>query len=485
MDMGGKVIIMGDEPAYIDAVSYDGEFALSRGSVHIPYDEKSLVDAIRECSLERVEITDSENRALREVFVQAKHDFDGGDAFVVLNTDLENNKYDVKIRFKTETPRFVEIWDFATGERYSADARAYFEDGFTVINTDLLAGESQCYVLRSEKDESIADEPCLEDHSTTPIYNALDVAYDEPNVCVLDFANWRWEDGEWSSEKREIIQIDRKIRDELKIMRRCEGMLQPWYIKKYDLDTKFKSVEIKFEFDIESLPEGGVTLVGERPERNEFYVNGIKLNCPNTKDFWIDVAFKKFPVPEGILKLGRNEITVKTLYKWSTHLEAVYLIGEFGVRTGHKISTIINKRPDKLKMASYAEQDMPFYSGNVTFKLPYKEYHEYADFAEDDRIFLSARYFGAAVRVTDGADLDEIIAWEPYEIDVTEAVRAQRDLEITLLGTRKNTFGPLHTRECVVHRCGHGSFTTSGEDWIDEYNLIEDGLREIRFTVKK
>ena len=136
-------------------------------------------------------------------------------------------------------------------------------------------------------------------------------------------------------------------------------------------------------------------------------------------------------------------------------------------------------------MASYAEQDMPFYSGNVTFKLPYKEYREYADFAEDERLFLSARFFGAAVRVTDGADLDEIIAWEPYEIDVTEAVRAQRDLEINLLGTRKNTFGPLHTRECVVHRCGHGSFTTEGEDWVDEYNLHPDGLREIRFIAKK
>ena len=485
MDMGGKVIIMGDEPAYIDAVPYDGEFVLSKGGVRVPYDEKSLVDAVRECSSEYIEITDSENNTLREIFMQAKHDFDDGDAFVVLNTDLENNKYGVKIRFKTDEPRFVEVWDFTTGERYAADERARFEDGFIVIDTNLWAGEVQCYILRSEKDDSIASETCLEDYSTTPMYPALDVTYDEPNVCVLDFADWRWEDGEWSSEKREIIQIDRKIRDELKIMRRCEGMLQPWYIKKYDLDTKFKNVEIKFEFNVESLPEGEVILVGERPELNEFFVNGVKLECPNAKDFWIDIAFKKFPIPEGILKLGKNEITVRTLYKWSTHLEAVYLIGEFGVHAGHKISTIVGKRPDKLEMVSYAEQNMPFYSGNVTYKLPYKEYRECASFAEDERLFLSAKYFGAAVRVTDGVGLDEIIAWEPYEVDVTEAVMAKRDLEITVLGTRKNTFGPLHTRECVVHRCGHGSFTTEGDDWVDEYNLLPDGLREIRFTVKK
>lgn len=485
MNLGGKVIIMGEAPQYVDAIPYDGEFALSDGAIKIPYEEKALVKAIRSQSDELVEITDGNGNEMHEILVQAKHDFDGGDAFVVLNSDLEKNKCGVCIKFKTEVPKFVEVWDFTTGNRYGADERTRFADGNTVIEADLLAGETRCYVLRSEKDVSLAEKPRLASLSTASLVDPLDVTYDEPNVCVLDFANWRWEDGEWSAEKQEILKIDRKIRDELKIMRRCEGMLQPWYIKKYGLDTEFKRIELQYSFDIERLPEETITLVGERPEFNEYFVNGVKLECPNTADFWIDISFKKLPIPNGVLKTGTNTVTVKTLYKWSTHLESVYLIGEFGVKAGLMTSTIVATRPHTLSMTSYAEQNMPFYSGNVTFKLPYEKYCRCVSFSDGERVFLSTKSLGAAVRVTDGAGLDEILAWEPYEADVTETVRAKRDLSVTVFGTRKNTFGPLHTKECVVHRCGHGSFTTEGDDWLDEYNLLEDGLREIRFTVKK
>ena len=485
MDMGGKVIIMGDEPKYIDAIPYDGDFALKFGAVCIDYDEKSLVDAIRECSGEYISVVDDEDNPISDILVQAKHDFDGGDAFVVLNSDLENNKYSANIVFYTQDERFVEIWDFATGKRYNLTSGVSFDEGYTVINTDLLAGETQCYVLRREKDESIENEPLLDECSSNPICCELEAYYDEPNVCVLDFAKWRWEDGEWSESSEEILKIDGGIRKELKIMHRCEAMLQPWYIKKYGLDTEFKNIEIKFELDIDSIPDSNITLVGERPELNEYYVNGIRLDCPNTKDFWIDIAFKKMPIPKNALKLGKNEITVKTLYKWSTHLESLYIIGEFGVIAGVKGSTITKARPDMLAMRSYAEQYMPFYSGNVSFKLPYEKYMDIAEFEDGEKIFLKVKFLGSAVRVTDGGSIDEIIAWEPYDVDVTEAVLSKRDLEITVLGTRKNTFGPLHTKECVVHRCGHGSFTTTGDDWVDEYNLLPDGLREIRFIVKK
>ncbi len=485
MDMGGKVIIMGEEPKYIDAIPYDGEFVLSKGATAIPYVENALVEAVRDYSEEYISIVDYDDNPMPEIMVQAKHDFDGGDAFVVLNSDLENNKYGVNVIMWTGEKPFVEIWDFATGNRYSADDRAYFDEGFLVLDIDMLwAGETQCYVLRKEKDESLEKEPRLEDRSTAPMYDDLEVTFDEPNVCVLDFAKWRWEDGEWSDEKREIIQIDRKIRDELKIMRRCEAMLQPWYVKKHGLDTEFKNVELKFEFDIDSLPEN-VTLVGERPEFNQYFVNGVRVECPDTKDFWIDIAFKKLPIPDGVLKLGKNEVTVKTFYKFSTHLEALYLVGDFGVRAELKNSVLKGKMPRKLAMESLAKQDLPFYSGNITYKLPFEVYKNNVDLLEGERLFLSVRFFGAAVRVTDGDKLDEIIAWEPYEVDVTDAVLAERDLAITLLGTRKNTFGPLHVVPCVVHRCGHGSFTTEGDQWTDEYNLLEDGLREIRFTVKK
>ena len=136
-------------------------------------------------------------------------------------------------------------------------------------------------------------------------------------------------------------------------------------------------------------------------------------------------------------------------------------------------------------MKSFKEQNLPFYSGNVTYMLPFEKYKHEAELNDGERLFLSARFYGATVRVSDGDSLDEIIAWEPYEVEITDAAKRKKDLFITVLGTRKNTFGPLHVLPCVVHRCGHGSFTTSGDEWTDDYNLISDGLREIRFDIKK
>ena len=485
MDMGGKVIIMGEEPKYIDAVAYDGEFALAIGALHIDYDEKSLVDAIRSTSCEYVDVLNADGETLKDVFVQSKHDFDGDDAFVVLNTDLDNAKYGISIAFKTESPRNVEIWDFATGEQYCADRRAHFENGCTVIETDLLAGETQCYVLRKKKDESLSIEQVLEDIEIIPTYDALEYTLDEKNVCVLDFAHWKREGEEWSEEKKEILQIDRLIRNEHKFMRRCEGMLQPWFVKKHMLDTVAEEIEIKFDFIIEKMPEGEIILACERPELNEYYVNGVKLSCPDENDFWIDICFKKLPIPKSALKIGENCVVVKTLYKFSSHLESVYLVGDFGVVAGHKTSQITDPLPQKLDFKSFKNQGLPFYSGNVTFKLSADEIKKKVSVSRGDRVFLSAKFHGAAVRVTSEVGIDEIIAWEPYDCDVTEAVLCEKDIYVTLLGTRKNTFGPLHVVPCVVHRCGHGSFTTEGDDWTDEYNLIEDGLREIRFTIKR
>ena len=362
MDEGGKVIIMGDEPKYIDAVLITGEFVLSNGALSIPYDEKALVEAIRLTSNEYISVTDCENSPNSEILVQAKHDFDGGDAFVILNSDLENAKQGIKVRFKTNSPRFAEIWDFATGDRWRVDENVSFEDGFTVISTDLLAGETKCFVLKDDKDATIAELPKLCEISSSTYSNELEYELDEPNVCVLDFAKWRWEDGEWSEEAEEILKIDSFIRKDLKIMHRCEAMLQPWYIKKYGLDTEFKNIEIQYEFDIEEMPDHQITLVCERPEYNEYSINGVKLECHNIKDFWIDIAFKKMPIPKEALRIGKNTVTVKTLYKWSTHLESLYLVGDFGVVAGVKKSVLTKSLPEIMQMTSYAEQSMPFYS---------------------------------------------------------------------------------------------------------------------------
>lgn len=482
--LGGRVIIIGETPKYCDAIRFSDEFPLLSASVQIDFDESTIVSEIRRASEEFISVTDDKGNVLKDVFIQSKHDFDGGDAFVVLNTDLDCCKNNTVISVKTDKRVHVEKWNFENGERYNADSRSNYCNGYTVIKTNLLPGGTECYVFKDDADHCLIEELNYSEVSSHIMNGSFEYELDEPNVCVLDFAKWRWCDGDWNDDKQEVLKIDKDIRKELKIMQRCEAMLQPWYIKKHGLDTEFKQVELKFEFDVENVPEKDIILVGERPEYNEYYINGEKLSCPDENDFWIDICFKKMPIAKELLRIGKNEVTVRTLYKFSTHLESVYLLGDFGVIADNKGSIITDPASTTIGYGCYSEYRMPFYTGNVTYKVS-ADMLANIGLGDGEKAFVTAKFYGAAVRISDKELLDEIIAWEPYEADVTDAIKANKDLFVTVLGTRKNTFGPLHTVPCVVHRCGHGSFTTTENEWTDEYNLIDDGLREIKITVKK
>ena len=70
----------------------------------------------------------------------------------------------------------------------------------------------------------------------------------------------------------------------------------------------------------------------------------------------------------------------------------------------------------------------------------------------------------------------------PYKADVTDAVRGGKTLRVTLVGTRRNLFGPLHYAPRFYKGCGPERFTTKGANWTDNYALIDSGLHGITLT---
>jgi hypothetical protein len=77
-----------------------------------------------------------------------------------------------------------------------------------------------------------------------------------------------------------------------------------------------------------------------------------------------------------------------------------------------------------------------------------------------------------------------VLGWEPYEADVTEAYRAGAPIDVTVVGTRRNVFGPLHQTTKIAPACGPGNFVTGGAAWCDTYSLIDSGLRGIVLKAK-
>ena len=490
LEAGGKVIFSGEIPSYVDAVDSDEPKILSEhhNSEVVAFEEKALVNAVRTASAYYAQSSGG-----GKIFLQTRYDAQNELLYTALiNTDRENAIHDVKLSFYdqdgvygwTEDSVHAESWDLASGRRFEQEIT--FENGVPVITFDIEAAGDKVFVLSKETDCS------LEKPETAVLTKAFSFAadtefeydLDEMNVCVLDYAKWKFGDGDWQAEE-EVLKVDAKVRDAAGIEHRSGGMLQPWYAKKYCNDA-YGEIEMEYEFYADILPEGEVFLCGERPEFCQFYLNDTKLECKNPDDFWIDTCFRKMEIPAGLIQKGRNTVTYKTLFRRTTNIESVYLIGDFGVRLDGRRKTI-DRRAEKIGFKNLCEYNMPFYTGCVTYKIP----NPWIAVPEDaNKILLKIDgYRGSLVKVAPiGAKQscrEEIAAWDPYEADITEWVKAGFDIGVTLVCSRRNVFGPLHLIPAEHGLYGPDHFTLSGEHWSDEYAFINSSIYGISIKAFK
>ncbi|MBE6675815.1 MAG: hypothetical protein E7594_03125 [Ruminococcaceae bacterium] len=480
-DAGGEVIFAGDVPAYVDAVASDAPAALAACCKQVGFDESEIVEAIRATSECYASVTDADGKTEKAVFVQVRCDVDGegGMAAVLLNTDRQNARKDLVLRVAVPAGMSVEEWDLESGKRYNT--KVNWKDGIAEIGFDLDAAGTRCFVLTAQREQ-------LPVQSAYAVKQALEITeaefapiLDEQNVCVLDYCRWRWADGEWS-ESAEALRIDQKVRDAVGIERRGGEMLQPWFAKLHH-KQKYGEIELEYEFYIDQMPAGQVVLAGERPETNAYSINGVALENKDINDFWVDDCFKKMYIPEGALKLGRNVVTIKVNFMRTTNIEAIYLVGDFGVALSETNTRTLVASPERVGLGNYANYALPFYTGSMTYRI-LPEMYAGLEIGEGDRVMISAKFTGGCFKVITEDGAVQVCGWDPWQIDVTEAVKAGQSIDLCVVGTRKNVFGPLHQLPAIAGACGPGNFVTGGPAWTDEYVLIDSGAQRIQFTVE-
>ncbi|MBR3685889.1 MAG: hypothetical protein IKL66_00215 [Clostridia bacterium] len=485
MEQGGKVIFAGDVPAYVDAVASDEPEKLANcvGAIKVGFDEQEIVTAVRANSLACINVTNVDGNTERSVFAQVRKGFgEDGYAVVVLNTDRESPKEKLTLALSVPKNYYVEEWDLETGERFDASIASKYDGGEISVYFDLEAAGTKCFVFTPEK-EDLKALNAWDTVAEATITGDFEYIADEPNVCVLDWVKWRWKDGEWHSET-EVLRADREIRSDIGIEWRGGEMIQPWYAKLNDT-KKYGELQLEYEFYVDTLPDGEMFLAGERPEFNFYKINGVSPKNEDINDFWIDDCFKRMVIPEGTLKIGKNTVTVDVAFMRTTNVEALYLVGDFGVKTeGRKRSLTVS--PKLIGCENYASYDMPFYTGSITYHLTAEHYADVlgADGNEADRIVISPEHFtGSCVKVT-ALGKTTVLGWDPYEADVTEAYRTGAPIDVTVVGTRRNLFGPLHQYPAIVGAYGPGNFVTDGDAWTDDYSLIDSGLTGIVFKAQ-
>ncbi len=533
-DAGGQVIFAGETPGYVDAVLSAEAGALAEACVQVPFARDALVKAARDAVRADVVVRDAQTgEPLAEIYTQVRRDNDL--TYVILmNMDRTEWKRGVRVWLPSHSGE-VEEWLCVTGERKRvpsargsgrtgsggqsnggsdkgnsvAELVANAADGRTIadVNADFAdepAGYSffvdfppsgeHVYVLKDRGEDDASESAggvtlsCVQryaDESSIELSGTYAYRLDEQNVLMLDQVKYRLDGGEWLGPL-EILKADRVLRERLGLPYRSGEMIQPWYREKYmgqTLEETFP-LELAFDFQVDELPQTAVYLAVERPERLQVALNGSPLSASAPQGWWVDPCFVKLAIPVGSLRKGMNRLVVQLDFHSGFDLEAMYLLGDFGV-TFREGVTVMDQLPDRLTAGDITSQGLPFYGGTVTYRIDAAQAAaglRQLGRQTGNKIVLSLASFEAGtVRMRAGAE-EAHIPWSPYEMEIGDQASS---LEIDLVLTRRNTFGPLHQWPLHAESYGPLNWVTEGNAFKTDYVLLPSGMLEAPKLVLK
>ena len=437
---GGRVIVCGEPPKYRDCLPFRWQLPCTR----IPADADSLRAALAPYAVD----LGGEERVLCQQF-----DRDGTTYFVLTNDDREQ-----AVRTTLRTPKPGVVTRFRP-EDGTLETLGTFDHGVELPVELPPCGLMLLTVGRAFDGASPAEKPAFTE--ALRLSGPVRFELDEPNVCVLDRAAVSVDGGAFS-EPMEILRADRFLRDAFGLPHRGGEMLQPWFVRQQKVEPRGRAV-LRFDFRADAIPAEGVTLVLESPESWDVRVNGVSAAYIPNDFYWADACMKAIRLPASLLRIGENVIETETGFSAVSNCEAMYLLGAFGVRLDGPERTLV-PMPETVEFGDIVPQGFPFYSGRFTYLCP----------ADGVRAVRLDRLPCPCARV-DGNGRTAMIAWQPYEADVS-GMTENGLLRLTAVGSRRNTFGPLHVLPVVEPFVGPESFESSGAHFTEDYSLIPFGL---------
>lgn len=313
----------------------------------------------------------------------------------------------------------------------------------------------------------------------------------DDNALTLDYCDI-WIDGELEAEHEHISVVQE----------RCLNRGKP--------------VALKLRFQVQVAedwaPQGPLYLVMEQPQQSRVQINGqpvAQRDCGPYRD----TSFRKIDIT-GLLGSGANEIVLETAFSqrpevyenlrkarafeaeknkltYDSEIEAIYLVGRFGVRTPgafeplprhamrYRGPFVISPMPTEVDPTDLTPQGLPFFNGTVrlTKRVTLKA-DEIAD-----RSFSLDDIQGHIVQLQVNGQPAARWFWRPYEADLAGMlVPGENAFELLLTGGLRNLLGPHHLKEGESYAVAPPSFYKEPSvfgcaPWDDDYCFVEFGVR--------
>jgi hypothetical protein len=453
---GGKVILMGESPSFLDGKPADLRRLMELpGLIRLDTDT-ALAQYLLKPADGPFEFSCSGDGS--SVFLNVRKTSTGWHIFA-FNMDREKCR-DGGIAVPGDFGAAIFVGETGEERPYPAEG----VNGKTLVRFKLEPGASVMIGLKKEKAPlpAVTSGPCR----IISAAGEFNLKRKNPNALVLDTARFRKADGPWSPPYP-ILAIQHLLLDE-----NYEG----------EVSLAF-SIRCECEFD-------GPGLALEEPGQIQGEFNGVKINMEPTNYYWckcFEIVSLPAPLRQGdnILVLTRNFVSPakpKTNYSalyqnlGGVELESVYLLGDFTVYgVPEKTSTgCVRLSPlftlEKEKKSGGAELvsgGYPFYAGTMELSRNLNLTEAPRGHAE---IYLEG-FHGCTASVNINGKTAGLIAWPPYKADVTGLFRqGENRVIIEITNTLRNLLGPYHRPEGEPGHCW-GNYSSPDGPWMGDFEF--------------
>lgn len=455
---GGLLVFLGDAPKYENAISSARGELLWSSSIRTDLTRESVLKVLEPVRV--VDIRGEDGGRTDDLIHQLRKDGEDRWLFVARDQLPYENDAPVarKIRISMDGNWYITLYDTQSGKTYRVDAT--HRNGKTVFDRTIYDLDSLLLRYTPEAVEADEEPRFATKGKRLAIPKLVSYSLDEPNVYLMDKAEYAVDDGEWQPEQ-ELLDADNDMRLTLGWPIRNTHVVQPWVIHEPVPEHK---AHLRFRV-LCDREIADVKMAMEDAELAYVVVNGVAVKF-DTDGWFTDKAIHTFPI--GALKAGENIIEVTIPFGKRTNTEWCYLLGDFGVRVCGEYRCITG-REQKLGFDNVVHQGLAHYGGNITYEVPVTTN------GGDVRIGVP-HYSGAGVRVElDGKK--QYILYSPYTSVFQNVVPGEHTVKLTLLGNRFNCFGPVHLADPKHRWLGNVSWRTLGDRWTESYRLKPLGIR--------
>ncbi len=457
---GGTVLSVGEAPDRIDGRPDPEIERFIEATRRIPNRPETLREALDGVCPQEFSFEAAEGEA-SDVYIHERL-VAGGRLFFLANHSTRDA---VRARLTIPAVGRVERWNLTTGAVGSLPQSS--DDSSTCV--DLYFPPTASHLLLFKPGKPDADAPKPEKVTRmVELSGEYGVRRSSPNAVLLDYCRFRRGDGEWS----DVLPVSAV--QEIQINDGYEG-----------------PVTLQYRFQVDATPSDARIVIEDAADW-AISVNGTAVEYAGLP-YYVDRSFLPVDVADVLVE-GENTVEITRAFEMpettkfalsglfqtasGTELEAIYLIGDFGV--GARLSTS-EPKPRCTRLApEFAVTDetgsfqrdltlegYPFFAGRVsltqTVKLPAAE--------EGERVVLTSGEPGAVLaKVKVNGKEAGALAWAPYEVDVSDLVHeGANEVEIELVTSLRNLLGPHHRPEGEPYRPGRESWSgnRAAKDWYE------------------